>query len=228
MATKLDIFNSGIIRTAIRFDQQLSDLRNLNTQKELLFNLSGAQARQIKAETDSQIEQLTYQQEQAVHNRRIVQDSSNIERRNLEQEITRADQVFGDNLGILRAQAAARNIDLGAGFLDAQNEIVDRFNKEQFVKQTNLNLVKRIQKNKYIIADIEVSAIGAKIRTAKEVGSAQLDALAARTAAQNANIDASIRSIAIERKYASDIGVGKFIGAATNNLGLKVSAGGLV
>lgn len=211
----------GAINWAQNQEILFSNLQSYEKQRSLVDQISGLQQKQIHLQADAQKAQLGFQQEG------IGIRSGNID---LEQQIAdlkfredyqKAQETFGRDIGALRATAAARGIDLGGSFMDSQNELAARFERGQAVSRANHRLQQNLRENQKLLLSIESQSLSSRADSiTKEAGIASTIAMM-QGQSRAASLDATIRAIGIQRKYAVITGAEKQVGRILTGTGIQ-------
>lgn len=203
----VSIFQLGsLIEEGKRHAQQYEQLQSIYKQQELVQNLSSTQAAQIRQQRDFELEKIGFQQAGILEKQRVAGLNTKVLKAQALEEIQAADDLFGTNMGALRARAAANNIDLAGGFQNAEAELVSRFQRQQNIRSKNARLRVEQAKAQEVLLKLDNQMLAAQATNVTKSANLAIGALSTQTQMKQLSLDTQARMIEIDQLYSRATG----------------------
>lgn len=203
----VSIFQLGsLIEEGKRHAQQYERLQSIYKEQQLVQNLSSTQAAQIRQQRDFELEQIGLDQAGVAERIRVAGlNVATLKAQGLE-ELQAADDLFGTNMGALKARAAANNIDISAGFQAAEADLVSKFQRQQNIRSRNVRLRVEQAKAQETLLKLDSQKLSSRAENVDAMADLAIGTLSAQTQLKNLALDTQARIIEIDQLYSRRTG----------------------
>lgn len=217
----VSIFQLGsLIEEGKRHAQQYERLQSIYKEQQLVQNLSSTQAAQIRQQRDFELEQIGLDQAGVAERVRVAGlNVATLKAQGLE-ELQAADDLFGTNMGALKAKAAANNIDISAGFQAAEADLVSKFQRQQNIRSRNVRLRVEQAKAQETLLKLDSQKLSSRAENVDAMADLAIGTLSAQTQMKNLALDTQARIIEIDQLYSRRTGEVDMLNRLFKDLGI--------